>query len=106
MKNPKLGAGNKKMRIIFEVFEVLGQTCLPGEPLGGLGQLPGAGWILEPIFRENVPKTMFFFHGSGAGEVHEGGSTGYTGSSGSSGSRQNEPQRAALALGSPRLRPG
>ena len=32
----------------------------PGELLGGLGHLLGAGPILDPIFREHVPKSVCF----------------------------------------------
>ena len=33
----------------------------PGEPLGGLRDLPGAGLILGPIFRENLQTHVVFF---------------------------------------------
>ena len=71
----------------------------PGELLGGLGHLLGAGPILDLIFPENVPKS-FCFTRFGSRPEFETGSTGSTQSSGSG------AQLAVSTLGSSRLRPG
>ena len=71
----------------------------PKAAFGWPGTLPGI-WsdsvILVSIFRENVAKPLCVLHGSGAGVVHESGSSG------------NGPQLAVAVrtLGYSRLRPG
>ena len=73
-----------------------GAVGAPGEPLGGLGHLLGAGSILDRIFRENVATSLCFTRVGSRPEFDAG-------SSGSSGSGAH---LAVSTLGSSRLRPG
>ena len=79
-------------------LQVFGQTYRPGEPLGGLGDLPEAApMLLEPIFQGKFQKQ--FLHGLGARNWRVDGQEW-------SGATQSGAQPAVRTLGSRRLRPG